>query len=505
MFEAYGQCGAELARHVNRRREHPPILYTEIGFLPVFARRSKGLVTHSQLGGLRLGSCGTDRPVFVIPHAYHPRTLQFFGPRRQVQDEARTQLNLPADALILMSVGLATRAKCLDRALGALRILREAGRRCLYVIVGETQPSDYDLLGRIAHYDVGESVVLRGYAPDDEIMAYIAASDVLFNLRYPTVGETSGSLTNALAIGSCAMITDIGAYSEIPTSCAVRVPVDEMTDEGVAARLLPLVDDPDLRNFYELNSARFGRVEFDPAVFLSRYISALEQTVFTRNTFSVGERVPHWQFLSTGMSNETEHYAVESGCEANRTAQLWWREMLLPIGQSSDCLIVCGGSSFVTGMVQHAFRWKRAQIVEIESDTLIEGSTAEADVILLIIPEVEIMSRGLFPLLGINLPLRLGGVLVVNLLLEGAQSLREHFGVAVRDDNDALAHHSSERELLSLALEANGFRVDQSAEGVGGSIGGVPQRFELAARATKVSKVVVSQPASLFRRYSTRT
>ncbi len=305
MFEAYGQCGLELARQVNRRREHPPVLYTELGFLPVFARRSKGLVTHSQLGGLRLGSCAADRPVFIIPHAYHPRALPFFGPRREVRDRARIQVNLPADVLILMSVGFVTRAKCLDRALGALRILREAGRRCLYVIVGETQPSEYDLLGRIAHYDVGESVIVRGYAPDDEIMAYIAAADILLNLRYPTMGETSGSLTNALAIGSCAMITDIGAYSELPASCAVRVPVAEMTDEGVAAQLLPLVDDPDLRNFYELNSAQFGRVEFDPAVFLSRYISALEQTVFTGNTFSMGEKRPHWQFLSTGR-DETE-------------------------------------------------------------------------------------------------------------------------------------------------------------------------------------------------------
>ncbi len=176
--------------------------------------------------------------------------------------------------------------------------------------------------------------------------------------------------------------------------------------------------------------------------------------------------------------------------------------MLLPIGQDNECLIVCGGSSSVTGMAQHTFKWKRAQIVEMELDAIVEGRKAEADVILLIIPDVEIMSRGLFPLFGVNLPLRLGGMLVVNLVLDGGQSLRELFGEMVRHDSDASAHQLSDRELLVSALEANGFRVDQCAEAVGGSIGGVPQRSELAARATKVSNVVVSHPASMFFRYS---
>ena len=44
----------------------------------------------------------------------------------------------------------------------------------------------------------------------------MAACDVLVNLRYPTMGETSGSVIRALSLGKPLVVSDVGWFSELP-------------------------------------------------------------------------------------------------------------------------------------------------------------------------------------------------------------------------------------------------------------------------------------------------
>jgi glycosyltransferase involved in cell wall biosynthesis len=55
------------------------------------------------------------------------------------------------------------------------------------------------------------------------------AVDVVANLRYPTMGESSGSLFHALAWGKPILVSDNGAFSEIPDKVTWKA--DPFTDE----------------------------------------------------------------------------------------------------------------------------------------------------------------------------------------------------------------------------------------------------------------------------------
>jgi glycosyltransferase involved in cell wall biosynthesis len=55
----------------------------------------------------------------------------------------------------------------------------------------------------------------------------MAACDVLVNLRYPTMGETSGSVIRALSLGKPLVVSDVGWFSELPDDAVLKVPVDE--------------------------------------------------------------------------------------------------------------------------------------------------------------------------------------------------------------------------------------------------------------------------------------
>src|SRR5439155_7586869 len=50
----------------------------------------------------------------------------------------------------------------------------------------------------------------------------------LVNLRYPTMGETSGSVIRALSLGKPLLVSDVGWFSELPDTVALKIPVDEL-------------------------------------------------------------------------------------------------------------------------------------------------------------------------------------------------------------------------------------------------------------------------------------
>jgi glycosyltransferase involved in cell wall biosynthesis len=65
---------------------------------------------------------------------------------------------------------------------------------------------------------------------------------VLVNLRYPTMGETSGSVIRGLSLGKPMVVSDVGWFSELPDDVALKVPVDEVEVDVLAAALRVAAD-----------------------------------------------------------------------------------------------------------------------------------------------------------------------------------------------------------------------------------------------------------------------
>lgn len=93
---------------------------------------------------------------------------------------------------------------------------------------------------------MSEGFVATGYLDEENLDDYVAMADVVVNLRFPTVGESSGSLARALAAGACVIVSDTGSYAEIPSAAVIHLPPDA---DGVALRAVlgGLIDSPQLR------------------------------------------------------------------------------------------------------------------------------------------------------------------------------------------------------------------------------------------------------------------
>jgi glycosyltransferase involved in cell wall biosynthesis len=108
-------------------------------------------------------------------------------------------------------------------AFASLRLKRPDARLLLVGSAGER----FDVDRRLERLGLVEGVTRIDYVPEDRMWSLMAACDVLVNLRYPTMGETSGSVIRALSLGKPLVVSDVGWFSELPDTVVLKVPVDE--------------------------------------------------------------------------------------------------------------------------------------------------------------------------------------------------------------------------------------------------------------------------------------
>jgi glycosyltransferase involved in cell wall biosynthesis len=234
MRRAHGETGTFVGRQVARALggDLLPALF------PVNDRlleASLGIVALTEYVRARAARRLPGRPVLHLPHHL---SLPFAEPPAQA--EARRELGLPEDALIVTAPGLATAAKGLDVALRALGSLRSRHPRLLFVVAGEGDSERLREEARAAGMDDALRCTGRLSLPD--FTRHLCAADVVLSLRFPTHGEISGALVRALGIGRPALVTaGTPAAEEFPEGVVAPIdpgPHEEAEAEAVLGRLL---------------------------------------------------------------------------------------------------------------------------------------------------------------------------------------------------------------------------------------------------------------------------
>jgi glycosyltransferase involved in cell wall biosynthesis len=215
----HGEAGAAWARG------RAAGLHSEMGnfLLPAsveVANRSRAVIVHNAWAAGRLQSLGVTTPIHVIPHPYVP---QSYPDRAAI----RTRLGLDPSARVIGLFGFLTSAKRSDVVLRAFAAARSRERSLQLLVVGEPAPN-IDVAALAA-----DGITFTGYVDDDDFAAYYAAVDRLVNLRYPSAGESSGTLIRAFDAGKPVAVSDYAQFAELPDDCVTKIAFGE----GEAAAL----------------------------------------------------------------------------------------------------------------------------------------------------------------------------------------------------------------------------------------------------------------------------
>jgi glycosyltransferase involved in cell wall biosynthesis len=228
----HGEAGAAWARG------RAAGLHSEMGnfLLPAsvaVANRSRAVIVHNRYAAERLQSFGVTAPIHVVPHPFEPQPSA-----RGRRDAVREQHGFASDDRVIGLFGFLTSAKRAEVVLAAFAEARVRDKTLRLLIVGEPAPNvDVEALR-------GDGITFTGYVPDEEFAAYFAAVDRLVNLRYPSAGETSGTLIRAFEAGKPVAVSDYAQFAEFPDDCVVKIPFGDREIETLAEFFVRDLADP---------------------------------------------------------------------------------------------------------------------------------------------------------------------------------------------------------------------------------------------------------------------
>ncbi len=212
--------------------------------------RSRASIVHSRWADDRL-NCAAR--VVRVHHGAVPR------PEVQGSDLSRLRGRLRMDEKFywIGVFGFVNKHKRVDSVIKAAKILSLKGFPLRILIVGEVNDDQVNLTAIAEESDAVDLVRHEGYVSEELFLEFLAAVDVVCNLRYPTMGESSGSMFHCLASGKPIVLSDHGSFSEIPDRVAWKIDPLNQEAENLAVALEWLIRLPDARSGFAFNGRKF--------------------------------------------------------------------------------------------------------------------------------------------------------------------------------------------------------------------------------------------------------
>ena len=255
MERDHGLAGRLLAYGVLDNRI-PPLWETRPQDFPLageILRLAQSLVVHSRYVEDGARATGYEGPIARIPHPAWPHSARPAGGTARVG-----------------CFGHVNESKRIPQLYAAFARLREGRPDAQLLLVG-------DMSRRLAGLPSPEGVTREAYVDEERLWSLMASCDVVVSLRSPTMGETSGTAIRALSIGRPLVVSDVGWFSELPDTVAVKVMPDEREVETLAGELQRLlVDDETLRSMGNA-ALDLARSEHDLDRVADLYVTALEE------------------------------------------------------------------------------------------------------------------------------------------------------------------------------------------------------------------------------------
>lgn len=235
MARRYGEVGDRAAEALLHNR--PPTLpYARIPLCERIVERSLATIVHSRYARDELLRYVPGADVAVVPHGV-PLLPQ--GDRARV----RAELGLPEGALVVAALGNLIPEKRLEIALAAFARALYNLPDALFVVAGQASLHD-DPQGFALRQGLGPVTRWLGRVEGATFERLLVAADLCVNLRWPTGGETSGSLLRMLAAGRATLVSDGGSFAEVPDDACIKVPIGAGEEETIVRAMIQAGHDP---------------------------------------------------------------------------------------------------------------------------------------------------------------------------------------------------------------------------------------------------------------------
>jgi glycosyltransferase involved in cell wall biosynthesis len=271
IFEQEGARGIHLLKRCIKK--NPDLLECkEIApMLPLnkeILSRSAGIVVHSEFTKKLVVAVHPEAQVYKLNMV----SMASLPPHDRT-DYLKTRYGIGDDAIVIGSFGFIVNTKLNHIVCDVVKDLSQSlGIDVYYIMVGE---------GDYVNYELGRNVIKTGYIARYDYEAILERCDIVANLRYPSMGETSISLIHAMGKGKPCIVSKDAWFLELPDDTVIKLDVHTMKQSLMDA-LFRLLHNRSEMAYYGVRARAYVAKEHSPEIIAASLNRILQQSVSRR-------------------------------------------------------------------------------------------------------------------------------------------------------------------------------------------------------------------------------
>lgn len=265
MAEWYGSSGIRAAQRVMQGLQRPEEIAPVFPLYELALARALGAVCHNPEVASEVAARFPRLPVLTLPLPYPTG--------REPRQRSRGEGNNPQ--IRLCAFGFLGHNRRIAEFMAVWGRLPNKARFVLD-LAGEIE----DVGGLMALADelgLTNAVRWHGFLPDDDLDDLIAASDLVLNLRYPSMGEASGSQLRIWANGAASAVSNTGWYAQLPDDCVIKIRPEAEAEADDLARVLHALTEDMISLSTIADRGRAVLRGHDPGCYAKALVGWLEQ------------------------------------------------------------------------------------------------------------------------------------------------------------------------------------------------------------------------------------
>lgn len=230
---------------------------------------AKKVILHNHWSAAHL----EGKNIGVVPHPCFEKEEMSQTAKEELISKLKTKYHL-SNELVVGCFGWVNENKRPQVVIGAIQHLLDEGKKVKLIFWGK---SDIRVPNLIKKLNLQKDVYVSGYLEKEEYEAALELSDIVVNLRYPSMGESSGTLCEAFKYGKPVIVSQLNQYKEYPDEVCWKVPVCSKEEVLLTEYLEYLIENPDVRRTLGNNAGEYAEKVLNPERIAKMYYEFLEK------------------------------------------------------------------------------------------------------------------------------------------------------------------------------------------------------------------------------------
>lgn len=192
--------------------------------------------------------------------AIHVIPLYSYVERPPTQDEIddfKKRFQISDDHFLIVCLGFTNTNKLPQLQVEVAERLLAHGYPVRWLFAGETAPEVKRLESQVQEGACRENITFTGYLDETDYFSAVFSSDVVINLRNPSMGEGSATLMDALAAAKPTIVSAINQYKEFPDRVCWKLTHDENEAALLYEYITVLLSNRNVREALSQNAADY--------------------------------------------------------------------------------------------------------------------------------------------------------------------------------------------------------------------------------------------------------